>query len=107
MARSLKAFRSEYLELINSKLQTRGRVFLVEILVRLGFLKLHEESLTEEQMQAIYGFLKTSRYNILIRKGDPVQLLSDDAKVNNLFKVLCAVLNLSMATKGALYLDDA
>lgn len=35
-----------------------------------------------------------------------MQLLSDDVLVNNLFKILCAILNMCMATKGALYLED-
>jgi hypothetical protein len=87
----IKEFREQFLGTINSIVTSEGKVDLVTVLSVLGFISL---DLKDRKQRPLIDLLKYSKHNIVLKENEVVNLLSGDQTINNLFKVLCAILNL-------------
>lgn len=100
----IRQFHQEYQDALLLSKNLAGESYLVDIVERLNFLYA-DQSLREKNTQ-LYAFLEKSKQNLLV-KSDLEQFRGDqDDIVKNLFKVCCAVLNMSVNQRGSNYLDE-
>ncbi len=97
---NIRKFQQEYNEVLNFGMNVAGELYLVDILKRLHLLPSGDELPTKEHERELYNLLRNSKDNLLIRsdleqEGDnpSVQDLEGDL-TRNLFKVICAILDL-------------
>lgn len=81
-----------------------GESYLVDIIERLHFLYA-DQSLKEKNKQ-LYAFLEKSKQNLLVQ-SDLEKIRGDQEDiVKNLFKICCAILNMSVNQRGSNFLDE-
>ena len=89
----LNSLHQEYMNTLNSKKGKNGEIYLIDILVELGFLRFEN---TQKSI-AFYNFLRESESNIKIQLGQQKSYSGDLYDVpKNLFKILCAIMNLRL-----------
>lgn len=108
----IRHFHKEYNEVINFGMNVAGELYLVDILKRLHLLPAGDLLPTKEHEHQLYNLLGNSKDNLLIRSDleqendqTTVQDLEGDL-TRNLFKICCAILNLTVNQRGHNALDE-
>jgi hypothetical protein len=81
-----------------------GESYLVDVVERLHFL--YADQNLKEKNKQLYAFLEKSKQNLLV-KSDLEQFRGDQEDiVKNLFKICCAILNMSVNQRNSNFLDE-
>jgi hypothetical protein len=102
-AGAIREFHQEYQDALLMSKNLAGDSYLVDIVERLHFL--YSDQNAKDQNRQLYAFLEKSKQNLLV-KSDLEQYRGDqDDIVKNLFKICCAILNMSVSTRSTDILD--
>lgn len=100
----IRQFHQEYQDALVMSKNLAGESYLVDIIERLNFL--YADVSLKEKNRQLYAFLEKSKQNLLV-KSDLEKFTNDqDDIVKNLFKICCAILNMSVQQRGSNFLDD-
>lgn len=103
-AGAIREFHQEYQDALMMSKNLAGESYLVDIVERLHFL--YSDQSLKVQNRQLYAFLEKSKQNLLV-KSDLEQFRGDQEDiVKNLFKICCAILNMSVGQRSSNTLDN-
>ena len=90
--------KQEFFDIINLLRSQSGDIYLVDILERMHFLIPIEVG----RRKSLHKFMKHSKQNLLIQQFDSSGRSNnnDICVSNNLFKIVCAILNIRLPNHG-------
>ena len=100
----IRQLHQEYQDTIVLGKNAVGEIFLVDILDKMHFL--YEDRKLINKNKQLLSFLQKSKQNLLIASDLESFKTEQDDVSKNLFKIICAILNLQVNQRGHNYLDD-
>merc|ERR1712046_136763 len=98
----IRQLHQEYQDVLVTGKNMVGDIYLVDVLARLHLIN---SDMTQERAREVFNFMDKSKQNILI-KSDLEQYRTEyDDIQKNLFKVVCAILNLQVNQRDYNYME--